>query len=79
MSPNSIYNHLYFIKLLLNSHHVYNNFNFTTFTVYIDAGVGITTPVTLTFVTSGPSFARKWKVKICQIPCSTTYRGNMNI
>lgn len=43
--------------------------------VYIDAGMGVTNPVTLTFVTSGPSFARNWKVKICQIPCSSTYRG----
>jgi hypothetical protein len=43
--------------------------------VYIDAGVGNTNPVTLNFVTSGPSFPRNWKVKICQIPCNTIYRG----
>ncbi|XP_034232015.1 uncharacterized protein LOC117639989 [Thrips palmi] len=43
--------------------------------MYVDAGMGVTNPVTLTFVTSGPSFARNWKVKICQIPCSSTYRA----
>jgi hypothetical protein len=43
--------------------------------VYIDAGIGNTNPVTLNFVTSGPSFPRNWKVKICQIPCNTIYRG----
>lgn len=43
--------------------------------VYIDAGVGTTNPVTLNFVTSGPSFPRNWKVKVCQIPCNTIYRG----
>jgi hypothetical protein len=46
--------------------------------VYIDAGVGNTNPVTLNFVTSGPSFPRNWKVKICQIPCNTIYRGKLN-
>ena len=45
--------------------------------VYIDAGVGNTNPVTLNFVTSGPSFPRNWKVKICQIPCNTIYRGQL--
>ncbi|KAJ9583664.1 hypothetical protein L9F63_021994, partial [Diploptera punctata] len=43
--------------------------------MYIDAGVGNTNPVTLNFVTSGPSFPRNWKVKICQIPCNTIYRA----
>ncbi|KAK6629389.1 hypothetical protein RUM43_003206 [Polyplax serrata] len=45
----------------------YNNGNH----MYIDAGNGITSPVTLTFVTSGPSFPRTWKVKVCQIPCDS--------
>lgn len=49
--------------------------NFLHFSVYVDAGLGATNPVTLTFVTSGPSFPRTWKVKICQIPCNTIYRG----
>ncbi|KAJ4449819.1 hypothetical protein ANN_01225 [Periplaneta americana] len=43
--------------------------------MYIDAGIGNTNPVTLNFVTSGPSFPRNWKVKICQIPCNTIYRA----
>ncbi|KAK9496784.1 hypothetical protein O3M35_012977 [Rhynocoris fuscipes] len=43
--------------------------------MYIDAGTGPTNPITLTVVTSGPSFARNWKMKVCQIPCSSTYRA----
>ncbi|KDR14260.1 hypothetical protein L798_10568 [Zootermopsis nevadensis] len=43
--------------------------------MYIDAGVGNTNPVTLNFVTSGLSFPRNWKIKICQIPCNTIYRA----
>lgn len=45
------------------------------FTVYIDAGLGQTNPVTLTFVTSGNSFARSWKVRVSQIRCNTIYRA----
>lgn len=43
--------------------------------VYVDTGVGQTNPVTLTFVTSGNSFPRSWKVRISQIRCSTIYRA----
>ncbi|KAI4496548.1 hypothetical protein M0804_000358 [Polistes exclamans] len=43
--------------------------------MYIDAGVGQTNPITLTFVTSGNSFPRSWKVRISQIRCSTIYRA----
>ncbi|XP_068082170.1 uncharacterized protein [Anabrus simplex] len=43
--------------------------------MYIDTGLGSTNPVTLTFVTSGPSFARNFKVKVSQIPCSSIYRA----
>ncbi|XP_018377834.1 PREDICTED: uncharacterized protein LOC108770662 [Trachymyrmex cornetzi] len=43
--------------------------------MYIDTGVGPTNPVTLTFVTSGNSFSRSWKVRISQIRCSTIYRA----
>ncbi|KAL0103614.1 hypothetical protein PUN28_017709 [Cardiocondyla obscurior] len=43
--------------------------------MYIDTGVGQTNPVTLTFVTSGNSFSRSWKVRISQIRCSTIYRA----
>lgn len=43
--------------------------------MYVDTGVGQTNPVTLTFVTSGNSFPRSWKVRISQIRCSTIYRA----
>ncbi|XP_011160870.1 uncharacterized protein LOC105196560 [Solenopsis invicta] len=43
--------------------------------MYIDTGVGQTNPVTLTFVTSGNSYSRSWKVRVSQIPCSTIYRA----
>lgn len=43
--------------------------------MYIDAGIGQTNPVTLTFVTSGTSFPRSWKVRVSQIRCSTIYRA----
>ena len=43
--------------------------------VYVDAGVGQTNPITLTVVTSGTSYARTWKIRISQIPCSSIYRA----
>ncbi|XP_025263871.1 uncharacterized protein LOC105249054 [Camponotus floridanus] len=43
--------------------------------MYVDTGVGQTNPVILTFVTSGGSFPRSWKVRISQIQCSTIYRA----
>ncbi|XP_076390413.1 uncharacterized protein LOC100883843 isoform X1 [Megachile rotundata] len=43
--------------------------------IYIDAGLGQTNPVILTFVTSGNSFARSWKVRVSQIRCNTIYRA----
>lgn len=43
--------------------------------MYVDTGVGQTNPVTLTFVTSGNSFPRSWKVRVSQIRCSTIYRA----
>ncbi|CAK9834419.1 hypothetical protein ANTRET_LOCUS10951 [Anthophora retusa] len=43
--------------------------------IYIDAGLGQTNPVTLTFVTSGHSFPRSWKVRVSQIRCDTIYRA----
>ncbi|KAG8278905.1 hypothetical protein J6590_011305 [Homalodisca vitripennis] len=42
--------------------------------MYVDAGLG-TSPVTLTVVTSGPAMSRHWKIKVCQIPCSSSYKG----
>ncbi|XP_024941438.1 uncharacterized protein LOC107268341 [Cephus cinctus] len=44
--------------------------------MYIDAGIGQTNPVTLTFVTSGSSFARSWKVRISQIPCNSPAKAD---
>nr|XP_012551440.2 uncharacterized protein LOC101744434 [Bombyx mori] len=44
--------------------------------MYIDAGIGTTNPVKLTFVTSGNTFERIWKVKVTQIPCSSTYKAD---
>ncbi|XP_059476250.1 uncharacterized protein LOC132197164 isoform X2 [Neocloeon triangulifer] len=43
--------------------------------MYVDAGAGYTSPVTLTFVTSGPAFPRNWKVRISQIPCMSNYKA----
>ncbi|CAL7941194.1 unnamed protein product [Xylocopa violacea] len=43
--------------------------------MYVDAGLGQTNPVTLTFVTSGHSFPRSWKVRVSQIRCDTMYRA----
>jgi hypothetical protein len=62
------------VKILKHDNCCFND-NCSVISVYIDAGVGNTNPVTLNFVTSGPSFPRNWKVKICQIPCNTIYRG----
>ncbi|XP_066598600.1 uncharacterized protein [Prorops nasuta] len=44
--------------------------------MYVDVGIGQTNPVTLTFVTSGSSFGRSWKVRVSQIPCSSIYRAD---
>lgn len=41
--------------------------------MYVDLGPGATTPTVLTFITMGPAFDRKWKVKVSQIPCNTDY------
>ncbi|XP_042885176.1 uncharacterized protein LOC122261544 [Penaeus japonicus] len=46
--------------------------------MYVDLGRGTTTPASLTFVTMGPSFDRKWKVKVTQIPCNTDYTAPSN-
>ncbi|KAM3969070.1 uncharacterized protein ACR2FA_003721 [Aphomia sociella] len=44
--------------------------------MYVDAGIGTTNPVKLTFVTSGNSFERMWKLKVTQIPCNTIYKAD---
>lgn len=42
--------------------------------MYIDAGPS-SGNIKINIVTSGESFARKWKVKISQIPCNAQYRA----
>ncbi|KAG7168192.1 hypothetical protein Hamer_G016825 [Homarus americanus] len=46
--------------------------------MYVDLGPGATTPSVLTFVTMGPSFERKWKVKVTQIPCNSDFTAPTN-
>ncbi|XP_076057013.1 uncharacterized protein LOC143034597 [Oratosquilla oratoria] len=41
--------------------------------MYVNLGPGSTTPSVLTFVTMGPDFDRKWKVKVTQIPCNSNW------
>ncbi|KAF0303663.1 hypothetical protein FJT64_024384 [Amphibalanus amphitrite] len=42
--------------------------------MYVDAGTASAdTPITLSFVTTGGSFSRSWKVRVSQIPCNTIY------
>ncbi|KAL1117066.1 hypothetical protein AAG570_004394 [Ranatra chinensis] len=43
--------------------------------MYIDVGTGHTSTIKLTVLTSGPSFPRNWKIKICQIRCSSLNRA----
>ncbi|GLV46660.1 uncharacterized protein CBL_11497 [Carabus blaptoides fortunei] len=43
--------------------------------MYIDAGVGMTNPIILTAVTTGPGFPRSWKIRVSQIPCYTSYKA----
>jgi len=42
--------------------------------VYIESGPS-TEKIKINIVTSGGSFARKWKIKISQIPCNAQYRA----
>lgn len=49
--------------------------NLRLISVYVDAGEGISIPITLSVVTSGPNFKRNWKIKITQIPCNVPYKG----
>ncbi|XP_019868812.2 uncharacterized protein LOC109597535 [Aethina tumida] len=42
--------------------------------IYVDAGAG-NSPITLTIVTSGPSFPRSWKIRVTQILCSSSYKA----
>ncbi|KAK9729252.1 hypothetical protein QE152_g15997, partial [Popillia japonica] len=44
--------------------------------MYIDAGSDMTNAITLSIVTSGPSFSRNWKIKLIQIPQSTVGKAD---
>jgi len=41
--------------------------------IYVDIGNGASDTATLAFAFTGSSTARKWDIKVAQIPCSTTY------
>lgn len=43
--------------------------------MYIDAGKGVSNPITLSIVTRGPSYPRMWKIRISQIPCPSESQG----
>ena len=43
--------------------------------MYIDMGLSTNSPVVLTVVTSGASFARSFSVKVTQIECSSLAKG----
>ncbi|XP_049785117.1 uncharacterized protein LOC126187848 [Schistocerca cancellata] len=43
--------------------------------MYVDANEGQISPIALTFVTSGPTFSRSWKVRVSQIVCSSPLRA----
>lgn len=45
------------------------------FLVYIDAGPS-SGNIKINIVTSGDSFARRWRIKISQIPCNAQYRAS---
>lgn len=42
--------------------------------VYVDAGPS-SGNIKINIVTSGDSFARKWRIKVSQIPCNAQYRA----
>uniref|UniRef100_A0A6P7FZ09 Uncharacterized protein LOC114334212 n=1 Tax=Diabrotica virgifera virgifera TaxID=50390 RepID=A0A6P7FZ09_DIAVI len=43
--------------------------------MYISTPPGIMSPLTLSVVTSGPSYERNWKIRILQIPCNAPYKA----
>ena len=44
------------------------------FAVYVDVG-NDNSPVTLSVITSGPTYSRSWKIKVTQIKCNSLTRG----
>ena len=53
--------------------HIQTHFNLCT--VYIDMGLSSNSPVVLTVVTAGNSFARSFSVKVTQIECNSLAKG----
>ncbi|XP_065162415.1 uncharacterized protein [Atheta coriaria] len=43
--------------------------------MYIDAGSGASNPITLSVITSGPSYRRSWKIRVTQIPCNSPVKA----
>ncbi|CAG9840204.1 unnamed protein product [Diabrotica balteata] len=43
--------------------------------MYVSTPPGIISPLTLSVVTSGPSYQRNWKIRVLQIPCSAPYKA----
>ncbi len=44
--------------------------------VYIDAGLGQSNPITITVITSGPTFPRTWRIRVTQIPCGSISKAD---
>lgn len=49
---------------------------FLNLLVYIDAGLGQSNPITITVITSGPSFPRTWRIRVTQIPCGSISKAD---
>ena len=43
--------------------------------VYVDMGLSTNSPIVLTVVTAGPSFARSFSIKVSQIECDSLAKG----
>lgn len=44
--------------------------------MYIDAGLGQSNPITITVITSGPTFPRTWRIRVTQIPCGSISKAD---
>ena len=47
--------------------------------VYVDMGLSSSSPVVLTVVTAGNSFARSFSIKVTQIECNSLAKGTQNV
>ena len=53
---------------------------FTVFNLlYVDMGLSSSSPVVLTVVTAGNSFARSFSIKVTQIECNSLAKGTQNV